>query len=266
MITGETIQEENYIEFQITDEKRTLEKNKNEIKREPYFYRHLIHKKIISRIFQRFSSKKIRATIHDMIRKLGFNPEKSYKIIDVSCGYDDLLIELAKEFKKSNVIGNDLCWKQLLSLPRKRRLNNVKLTTRNILSSEFCQKENYDLIICKNTLHHIPRNSQLYLLKKLLRAAKIFIIIEIENPLKYSFSSFIWNFYYRKFLKDDGSNFLSRSEFLNLIKNTENKIPFVKSFHTSLKTIKGNYLFGLIRNYKTRSIKQLVSGGSNLNG
>ncbi len=248
MITGETLQEENHIEFQLIDEKSTLERSKNEIKREPYFFRHLIHKKIISRIFQRFSSKKIRATIHDMIRKLGFNPEKSYKIIDVSCGYDDLLIELAKKFKKSKVFGNDLCDKQLLSIPRKTELINITLTTRNILSPEFCQKENYDLIICKNTLHHIPRNCQLNLLKKLVRAGKKLIIIEIENPLKYSFSSFIWNFYYRKFLKDDGVNFIDHDDFHNLLKKLKNRTPSMKIFHVSLKTIKGNYLFAIIKN------------------
>jgi len=183
------IEEETRVEFQILDENLILNQNKHKKKREKYYYRHLIHKKIISRIFQQLSSKKLRNAIHHIINKLGFKPENSYKIIDVSCGYDDLLIELAIRFKKSKVIGNDLCWKQLLSLPRKRRLNNITLTTHNILSSEFCQKENYDLIICKNTLHHIPRISQLYLLKKLLRAGKIVIIVEIENPLKCSFNS-----------------------------------------------------------------------------
>jgi len=252
MITGETLQEENHIEFQILDEKGTLEGNKNEIKREPYFFRHLIHKKIISRIFQRFSSKKIRATIHDMIRKLGFNPEKAYKIIDVSCGYDDLLIELAKKFKKSKVFGNDLCDKQLLSLPRKIKLNNITLTTQNILSPEFCQKENYDLIICKNTLHHLPRISQLHLLNKLVRAGKTVIIVEIDNPLRYSFKSFIWNFYYSKFLKDDGVNFVCEIEFKKILMKLKNRVPLVKIFHASLKTIKGNYLFTLIENYRKK--------------
>ena len=244
------IAEENYIEFQINDEKSNLTKNNYEIKRESYYYRHFIHKKIISKIFQRFSSKKIRTRVHNAIRKLGFNPVRSYKIIDVSCGYDDLLIEIAKRFKKSMVFGNDICDKQLLAFPRKKKLNNITLTSQNILTPEFCRKENYDLIICKNTLHHIPRNRQLYLLKKLIRAGKWIIIIEIENPLKYSFGSFIWNFYYRKFLKDDGVDFIDDDDFHNLLKKVKNKIPFMRTFHTSLKTIKGNYLFALIKNYK----------------
>ena len=248
LLTGEMIQEETRVEVQIIDEKVIFNQNKHKIKREKYYYRHLIHKKIISRIFQQFSSKKLRTAIHHMINRLGFKPENSYKIIDISCGYDDLLIELAIRFTKSKVIGNDLCWKQLLSLPRKRRLNNITLTTHNILSSEFCQKENYDLIICKNTLHHIPRISQLYLLKKLLRAGKIVIFIEIENPLKCSFNSFIWNFYYRKFLKDDGTNFVCENEFNSLLNKVKRKNLLVKVFHTSLKTIKGNYLFAIIKN------------------
>ena len=137
LLTEEIIQDEIYIEFQIVDEKNRLEQRKSQFKREKYHYRHLIHKKIISKIFQRFSSNKIRATIHNIINKLAFDPDKSYKIIDVSCGYDDLIIELAKSFKNSEVIGNDLYWKHLLSLPRKNRLRNLTLTKLNILSSEF---------------------------------------------------------------------------------------------------------------------------------
>ncbi len=169
---------------------------------------------------------------------MGFNPGKSYKIIDVSCGYDNLLIEIAKRFKKSMVFGNDICDKQLLAFPRKKKLSNLTLTSQNILSPEFCQKENYDLIICKNTLHHIPRNCQLYLLKKLVRAGKRIIIIEIENPLKYSFGSFIWNFYYRKVLKDDGVDFIDDDDFHNLLKFCRNCGTIVRNVNTKKKTIK----------------------------
>ncbi len=252
MLAERIIQEEEYIGFQIIAEESTLKRNRNEIKKVPFYYRHIIHKKIISKIFQRLSSKKIRTTVHNTIRKLGFNPEKSYKIIDVSCGYDDLLIEIAKSFKKSKVFGNDLCDKQLLSFPRKTKLSNVILTTQNILSPEFCHKENYDLIICKNTLHHLPRISQLHLLNKLVRAGKTVIIVEIDNPLRYSFNSFIWNFYYSKFLKDDGVNFVCEIEFKKILMKLKNRVPIVKIFHASLKTIKGNYLFTLIENYRKK--------------
>jgi len=252
LLTGEIIQDEINIEFQIIDEKNSLEQKKSQIRREEYHYRHLIHKRIISKIFQRFSSKKIRTTIHNIINKLAFDPDKSYKIIDVSYGYDDLIIELAKSFKNSKVIGNDLYWKHLLSLPRKNGLRNLTLTKRNILSSEFCQKENYDLIICKNTLHHLPRICQLHLLKKLVRAGKSVIIVEIDNPLKYSFNSFIWNFYYTKFLKDDGLNFVCEIEFNKILMKLKSRVPLVKIFRSSLKTIKGNYLFTLIENCRKK--------------
>jgi len=259
LFAEEKIISDNYFEFQVLTSKGT----KKTIRREPYFYRHLIHKKIISRIFQRFSSKKIRITIFNLIQKMGFLPERSYKIIDVSCGYDDLLIELAQKFRNSEVIGNDICDKQLLSFPRKTEINNITLTKRNILSGEFCENENYDLIICKNTLHHLSKSDQLTILKKLVRAGKNVIIVEIENPLKYSFCSYIWNFYYRKFLKDDGLNFLSRDKFINLIISAEIDFPFVNFIHTSLKTIKGNYLFTFIRTYKTQNIKQPYLGETN---
>jgi len=133
-------------------------------------------------------------------------------------------------------------------------LFKIPLLKRNILSQEFWEIENYDLIICKNTLHHLSKSDQLSILKKLVRAGKNVIIIEIENPLKYSFVSFIWNFYYRKFLKDDGVDFIDDENFHNLLKKAKNKVPCMKTFLASLKTIKGNYLFALIENYKKRAI------------
>ncbi|KKL50208.1 hypothetical protein LCGC14_2307800 [marine sediment metagenome] len=251
----------NYTEFQVLMgifNAGTINTNKD--RKELHFYRHLIHKKIISRIFHWFSSKKIRAVIFNLLKITGFNPERSYKIIDVSCGYDDLVIKLAQKFRNSEVIGNDICDKQLLSIPRKSEINNITLTKRNILSNEFCENENYDLIICKNTLHHLSYSDQLSLLKKLIKGGKNVIIVEIENPLKYSFFSYIWNFYYRKFLKDDGSNFLSSNNFISIILNAKENIPFVKVFHTSLKTIKGNYLFTLIRTDKNQQNQQQYLG------
>jgi len=245
----------NYTEFQVLMgifNAGTINTNKD--RKELHFYRHLIHKKIISRIFHWFSSKKIRAVIFNLLKITGFNPERSYKIIDVSCGYDDLVIKLAQKFRNSEVIGNDICDKQLLSIPRKSEINNITLTKRNILSNEFCENENYDLIICKNTLHHLTSSDHLSLLEKLIKAGKIVIIVEIENPLKYSFCSFIWNFYYRKFLKDDGINFIDDNDFHKLLNKVKNKIPSMKIFHASLKTIKGNYLIVRIKNKKERVI------------
>jgi len=230
----EIISNNDYTEFQVLTGKGTFNANKD--RRESHFYRHLIHKKITSRIFKRFSSKKIRVTILNLIKKMG--------------GYDNLIIELAQKFRNSEIIGNDICNKQLLSIPKKSEINNITLTNRNILSNEFCENENYDLIICKNTLHHLTSSDHLSLLEKLIKAGKIVIIVEIENPLKYSFYSYIWNFYYRKFLKDDGSNFLSRDNFISLILKAKDNISFDKVFHTSLKTIKGNYLFTLIKTDK----------------
>ncbi len=236
----------NYAEFQVL--MGILNTRTNLDIKESYFYRHLIHKKIISRIFHWFSSKKIRVVIFNLLKKMGFVSERLYKIIDVSCGNDDLIIDLAQKFRNSEIIGNDLCDKQLLSIPRKEEINNITLTKRNILSDEFCETEIYDLIICKNTLHHLSRMDQLSLLSKLINAGKYVIIVEIENPLKSSLSAYVWNFYYRKFLRDDGSNFLSRFDFFNLISRSNNENPMTKIFHSDLKTIKGNYMFALVRN------------------
>lgn len=209
-----------------------------------YYLRHTFHKKFVSKIFYHLCSKKIRTFIFHLLKKIDFLQKGSYKIIDISCGYDDLFIEIAEYFENSSIIGNDLHWQHLFSLPRKKRLNNVILTKCNILLPEFCQNEHYDLIICKNTLHHLPRWVHLYLLKKLVKAGNNIIIVEIEDPLRQSIKSFIWNFYYKNFLKDNGKNFLDSRSFMILLKKLTK--PYLRTSLGLIKTIKGNYLIGVV--------------------
>jgi len=146
------------------------------------------------------------------------------------------------------VIANDICSKRLLSFPKKRALKNLTLTSQNILDSEFCLGEIYDLIICKNTLHHLPPETHLALIKKFVSAGKTTLIIDIENPMTYSLSSFLWNFYYRKFLKDDGLNFISIEDFEHILKEIKKSFSRSRILKGSLRTIKGNYLFAYIDN------------------
>ncbi len=215
----------------------------------------MFHKKVISRIFHFFSSKKIRRVIFFLIKKLGLNIQGNYKIIDISCGYDDLLIRLAQRFEFSKIIGNDVGWQQLLSFPKKQQLPNIVLTKRNILSQEFCHNEEYDLIICKNTLHHLPRCGQEYLISKLLNSGKRILIVEIANPLKSLLRSYTWNFYYRKFLKDNGNNFLDYSRFKSFLQIFNE--PHIKISIGSIKTIKGNYLIACIEQKNDMIIKNI---------
>ena len=206
--------------------------------------RHKFHKKFISKIFYTLSSKKIKHRIIEQLAKWNLRPKGKYKIIDVSCGYDELLIDLSSHFKNSVIIGNDLVWQSLLPIARKQSTKNIIHTNYNILSPEFCKNQDYDLIICKNTLHHISYQEQKDLIRKLISAGKRILIIEIENPLRNNLLSYLWNFYYKHFLKDNGTNFLNRKFFMNLITKSLNSS--IRCRFSSIDTVKGTYMMAAI--------------------
>jgi len=208
--------------------------------------RHKFHKKFISKIFYTLSSKKIKHRIIEQLAEWKLRPNDKHKIIDVSCGYDELLIDLSSHFKNSVIIGNDLVWQSLLPITRNQSNNNIIHTNYNILSPEFCKNQEFDLIICKNTLHHISFQEQKCLIRKLISAGKRILIIEIENPLKNNILSYLWNFYYKHFLKDNGTNFLNHKYFMNLISKSFNT-PICCRF-SSIDTMKGIYMMAAIEN------------------
>jgi len=208
------------------------------------FLRHKFHKKFISKILYQLSSKKIRCKIFNVLKSWNLSPNGQYEIIDVSCGYDDLFIDLWRYFKNSNITGNDLIWQPLIKIPKGGYCSNITLTNQDILSPNFCQNLNYDLIILKNTLHHIPKSEHKSLLQKLFSIGDKIIIVEIENPLECSLISYLWNFYYKHFLHDNCTFFLTKEEFKNLIINCIDNS--VKVSFDSVRTIKGNYLFAVI--------------------
>ncbi|MHA1755975.1 MAG: methyltransferase domain-containing protein [Promethearchaeota archaeon] len=236
------------------------EKNHHKIEQK-YYIRHLFHNKIISKISYQLSSKKIEAIIFNLIFNiLNFKHNKNYKIIDVACGYDSLILKIANLFKNSKIIGNDLCWKGILE-NKSKNLSNLTLTSENILNSKFWENKAYDLIICKNTLHHLNSEQQEGLIIQMVKFSKNVIIVEIEDPQRDSLLSFVWNFYYRKFLKDDFDNFISKNKLLKMLKKI--KSENIQIFTSKIKTVKGNYLIACISKKISNlndNPKQLIKG------
>jgi hypothetical protein len=104
----------------------------------------------------------------------------------------------------------------------------------------------FDVIILKNTLHHLKKKDVFRVLQQLQKIGRLIIIVEIEDPLHSSLLARIWNFYYVHFLKDIGTDFLTYEQFkfiVNKCVQNGNKAVF-----NSINTIKGKYLFGIISN------------------
>jgi len=197
-----------------------------------FFIFHIIH-----RYFVRFFGLSASREIKKQIFKLIFGNPKS--IIDVCCGDDNFIFALEKRYRPELCIANDISWKILSLLKNKQKKSNVFLTNHNVLKLPFSRK--FDLIIFKNTLHHIQPAYQINLIKKLADISKQLIIIDIVNPAKSDLLSKIWHWYYVRFLGDKGDYFLNYEEFKERVKNN---IRGKKMDFGILKTIKGKYFYG----------------------
>lgn len=198
-----------------------------------YFPRYLFyvfHKYFIKQIGM-LSSIKINKKILNLVNG------KPKSILDVSCGDSLLIDKLYKKYNPEICIANDISW-ETINFIKNKVTNDIILTNHNMLNIPF--KNIFDLIIFKNTLHHIDAKHQSELIDNLKKISRQLIIVDIDSPLYSSVLSKLWNIYYRYFLGDCGNFFLSFKKFRKMIENEtkehEHKIGFIN-------TIKGKYFF-----------------------
>lgn len=203
-----------------------------------YEYKNFIkffHKWIVKPISFWGSSLILRKTILD-----GVGDTTNKTIIDVSCGDDEIILELAKKSKK--VVANDISEIAMAPLIQKaKNIKNVQFKIQNLINLTG----NYDIVICKNTSHHMNSISQIEKLLLILRKlGKKIIIMDIEDPRK-GILSLIWNTYYRLALRDQGRFFINFEQFIQII-----RIVFLSSkiYFKKVNTIKGTYMLAIIDN------------------
>jgi ubiquinone/menaquinone biosynthesis C-methylase UbiE len=121
----------------------------------------------------------------------------------------------------------------------KTKKSNIILTNHDARSLPFNKR--FDLIILKNTLHHIPDKDQEALLKKLINISRQLIIVDIDDPTQSSALSKIWHWYYVCFLGDKGESFLTLESFKEKIKPCKPKNR--KARFGTINTIKGVYFY-----------------------
>lgn len=208
------------------NEIETLENlEKNSVRK--YWLGYVIHNLVVKNIFAK-SSEKLQNKIMDLI--IG----KPKSILDVSCGDDDLIIKICRKLETNICVANDLSPKLTSFLNDKG--SNITYTNFNILSQPFTEK--FDLVICKNTLHHISNNYQSDLIQYLLKISKQLIIVDIEDPRNSTYRSKIWNWYYQIFLGDKGNYFLSFDKFKTILSSPQKEFVLGK-----IPTLKGEYMY-----------------------
>ncbi len=200
---------------------------------------HLINKYFVNIVGQ-IASRKIKNKILALI---GSNPKS---ILDACCGDDSFIFKLEQIYKPEIFIANDISWKTLCLLNNKDKKSNIIFTNHNVIDLPF--KEKFDLIIFKNTLHHIDEDERTGLIKNLSRMSKQLIVVDIEDPRRSNFLSKLWHYYYVHFLGDVGGNFLGYNEFKNFI---ENNIKDKQVDFGIINTIKGKYFYSTSKE-KTR--------------
>ncbi|MBU1130950.1 class IV adenylate cyclase [Patescibacteria group bacterium] len=203
-----------------------------------YFLSYIINKYIV-KFIGRISSYRIRKKIYELTNG------KPESILDVCSGDDTLIFSLKKKFQSKLCVANDISLKILSLLTNKHCNSNVIFTNHNILDFPF--KKKFDLVIFKNSLHHIPEEEQSRLISWLSETSKQLIIIDIEDPNHSTFLSKIWHLYYINFLGDQGNNFVKFDEFKKLI---EKNIKIKKIDFGVINTIKGRYYYSSVHEEK----------------
>jgi len=110
-------------------------------------------------------------------------------------------------------------------------------------------EENFDLLVFKNTMHHLAESEQEEFIKKLVESSKQTIIVDIEDPNQSNFLTKLWHWYYIHILKDQGENFLTFDKFQKTIEgNAKGK----ETNFGIINTLKGKYFYASILK-KTKS-------------
>lgn len=206
---------------------------------EKYKSRYKIHNKFMKKyILTEKRKKKIEFT---QIIKNSIGQSSS--IIDVSCGDDKFIFNLARDLGINLVVGNDISWSQIELLNDKYQ--EVIFTNHNAVSLPFVSKI-FDVAYCSNTLHHMPNKKALInLLNSMERIARKIVIVEIENPVFVGgFSKLLNKYWYIKYLKDVGGAYLSEQQFKLIINNT-----FSKKYNIEFQifqNIMGKYMIATI--------------------
>jgi ADP-ribose pyrophosphatase YjhB (NUDIX family)/SAM-dependent methyltransferase len=200
------------------------------VKQKNFIPFYLFHRYIV-KPFGSLSSKKLSKEIFSLIEG------KPKSILDASCGDSSIINQLCEHYSPEICIGNDISWRTISLMKDKHP--GVVFTNHNAL--ELPYKYKFDLVIFKNTLHHINRKDQLSVLKNLKKLAKQLIIIDINDPRNTGFIPRLWNNYYVYILGDQGESFLNFKDFQSLA------LPHykeMKMYVGTVNTVKGQYYFG----------------------
>ena len=187
------------------------------------------HELVMKPISYYFSSRILK---NELIKTIG--DVKGKRIIDASCGEDNMCVKLRDMGAK--VTCNDICMDSMKPLFKNK---GIKFINKSVF--DLSTKRRYDVVLFKNTFHHLSSDKQIKeCLKVLVKLGRKIVIMDIDNPRKYWLARW-WNNYYRYFLKDQGNFFIEYERFCQYILDIAPNAKLKR-----IKTIKGWYMLAVI--------------------
>lgn len=161
-------------------------------------------------------------------------------VLDTACGDDALVLKLAG--KAELCVANDISWSVMSKLRNNAKAPNIIFTNGNLLAPRF--RSQFDVVICKNVLHHMRTREELVDATEQLGAlGRRLLLIDIEHPKRSLRRAKWWNAYYRQLHGDHGEYFLTRHDFESLVFVS---YPGAIVSFDYVKTIKGIYMFAAV--------------------
>ncbi len=201
-------------------------------------WRLFAHRNFIKPLYYLFSNLIIKREVLKYAAALSLD-ERSL-ICDVGCGYDELAINIAKQYHSTALL-NDPVSKPMILAARRKTYSKAIFMNENALELKLARQA--DMLICKNILHHMDNfKDTTELFKKISKQSNAIVIIDPEKPETTIFGRF-WNAYYRNFLLDQGEQFLDFESFKSQV--TE-YFPGARISIKKIGTIKGNFMAAFI--------------------
>jgi ubiquinone/menaquinone biosynthesis C-methylase UbiE len=213
-----------------------------------YKNRYIFHEKFVKKLLNIFSHL-YKISINDLYNKINeiILEDNCKKYLDVACGENTSIFKIAKIQNMKLVIGNDVSWSQIHLIDNINKENNGDTGSFILFTNHDARRlpfvDNYfDVVICKNVLHHMNNlNSVEKLINEVIRVGKKVLVIEIMNPQNEGNWGRIRHKYYTKFLHDAGEHLLNKEAFNKLM-------PSVIHYeYFEMKTIRGIYMFSIFR-------------------
>ncbi|MEM6305738.1 MAG: methyltransferase domain-containing protein [Pseudomonadota bacterium] len=190
-----------------------LETQQNEIEHnEAAGARYVVHNRVIKKFFLTKSKrKKLEQSkiLTEAIQNAGL-------VLDVSAGDSAMANEVVK--RKPDIrayVANDLAL--TTNILSAKRNSKIMISNHDATNLPFRSKS-FDFAICMNTLHHMPGEGHIRaLLNSIRRVAKRALIWDFSDPKSGTVGHRAWNFYYKRWLKDQAQHYLSDEHFRDII-------------------------------------------------